>query len=186
MKKLLVIMAMFATTVTATAQQVRKFYWKDSGYWVKVDLNKKTFLADGCGTESEKIQNYKKSGNKESFTTYDGGFTTHHVFTKKSETDYTYTHWRTPSETIEKASDEVTTIEPNDCPATGKATDKATSKATSKVGDKMSGVKGLLNKGKSLFKKDKGKADSGKSDSGKTTKENKSQPKDDIMYAPEK
>ena len=33
--------------------QVRKFYYADSGYWIKVDLNKKTFLADGCGSEAD-------------------------------------------------------------------------------------------------------------------------------------
>ena len=172
---------MFAATATATAQQVRKFYWKDSGYWVKVDLNKKTFLADGCGTEDEKIQNYKKSGNKESFTTSDGGQTTHHVFTKKNETDYTYTYWYTPSETKDKATVEVTTKDPN-----GGVSGKATGKVTNKATGKASGVKGLLNKGKSLFKKDKGNAGNGKADSGKGTKTTKSQPKDDIMNGPEK
>lgn len=184
MKKLLVIMAMFAATVSATAQQVRKFYWKEGGYWVKVDLNKKTFLADGCGTEDEKIQNYKKNGNKESFTTSSGGTTTHHVFTKKSETDYTYTYWYTPSETKDKATVEVTTKggSAGGDGVKGKAADKAASKVTGKAG----GVKGLLNKGKSLFKKDKGNANNGKADSGKGTKTTKSQPKDDIMNGPEK
>ena len=67
MKKFLVIMAMLAATVAADAQQVRTFHWKDGGYWVKVDLDKKTFLADGCGVDPETIKNYKKSGNKESF-----------------------------------------------------------------------------------------------------------------------
>ena len=64
MKKFLVIMAMLAATVAADAQQVRTFHWKDGGYWVKVDLDKKTFLADGCGVDPETIKNYKKSGNR--------------------------------------------------------------------------------------------------------------------------
>lgn len=57
--------------------QVRKFHYVDGGYWVKVDLNKKEFLPDGCGVDPMPIKNYKKVGNKESFTTYDGGNTTH-------------------------------------------------------------------------------------------------------------
>lgn len=176
MKKLFIMAVLCTATVTVSAQQVRTFYWKDSGYWVKVDLNKKSFLADGCGTEDEKIQNYKKNGNKESFTTYNGGFTTHHVFTKKSETDYTYTSWRTPSETIEKSSVEVTTkgSSTNDEGKSGKVADKVSSKSPA---SKLGGVKGLLNKGKSLFKKDKG--DSGKQNSGNGTKKVKAQPVDD-------
>ena len=181
MKKFLVIMAMCATTFVANAQQVRTFHWKDGGYWVKVDLNKKTFLADGCGVDAEKIQNYKKTGNKESFTTSDGGRTTHHVFTKKSDTDYTYTYWYTPSETIDKANVEVTTKgSSNSDGVAGKASSRATDKVASKspVNKVGNGVKGLFNKGKSLFKKDKGKADNN-TNTGKTNKEVKSKHVDD-------
>lgn len=159
MKKFLVIMAMLAATVAADAQQVRTFHWKDGGYWVKVDLDKKTFLADGCGVDPETIKNYKKSGNKESFITSDGGRTTHHEFTKKTDTDYTYTYWYTPSETVEKATVEVTTKDSDKGGVAGKASDKVSSKnPVNRVGN---GVKGLFNKGKGLFKKDK-TADSGK------------------------
>lgn len=177
MKKLLFIAAFCAATVIANAQQVRTFHFKDgSGYWVKVDLNKKTFLADGCGTEDEKVQNYKKTGNKESFTTSDGGRTTHHVFTKKNDTDYTYTYWYTPSETVTKAVVEVTTKEESHGGAAGNASGKASDKVASKnpLNKVGSGVKGLFGKGKGLFKKDKGKTDA-----GKNNKEPKNQPVDD-------
>lgn len=162
---------MLAATVAAEAQQVRTFHWKDGGYWVKVDLDKKTFLADGCGVDLEAIKNYKKSGNKESFTTSDGGRTTHHEFTKKTDTDYTYTYWYTPSEKIEKATAEVTTKGSDEGGVAGKASDKVASKnPVSRVG---SSVKGLFNKGKGLFKKDK------TADSGKGNKKSGNQPVDD-------
>ena len=185
MKKLLLIAALCAITFVANAQ-VRTFHFKDgTGYWVKVDLTKKTFLADGCGVDPETIKNYKKSGNKESFITSDGGRNTHHEFVKKSETDYTYTYWYTPSETIDKAVVEVTTkggSSGGEGGVKGKATEKVASKnPLNKVG---SGVKGLFNKGKGFFKKDKG--DAGKSNTAKVKKETKAQPADDIMYAPEK
>lgn len=151
MKRLLLFCVLCVFAFAAHAQ-VRTFYYKDSGYWIKVDLTKKTFLPDGCGVDPMEIKNYKKAGNKESFTTYDGGYTTHHEFVKKSETDYTYTYWITPSESKEKAVIEVTTKGGSfgDDSAEGKVADKNPLKS---VGD---GVKGLFNKGKGLFKKDKG------------------------------
>ena len=36
--------------------QVRKFHYVDGGYWVKVDLNKKEFLPDGCGVDPMPIK----------------------------------------------------------------------------------------------------------------------------------
>lgn len=158
--------------------QVRKFYYADSGYWIKVDLNKKTFLADGCGSEADPISNYKKAGNKETFTTYNGGFTTHHEIIKKTDTDYTYIYWRTPSETIEKATQEVTTVEPSYTDSDdgeGKAAGKTTGKMASKnpLKSVSNGAKGLFNKGKGLFKKDKG------SQSGKSSKTSEKAPVDD-------
>ncbi|MCI7284841.1 MAG: hypothetical protein MR533_09620, partial [Prevotella sp.] len=92
MKRLFLFFVMCAFAFVAQAQ-VRKFHYVDGGYWVKVDLNKKEFLPDGCGVDPMPIKNYKKVGNKESFTTYDGGFTTHHEFVKKTDTEYTYTYW---------------------------------------------------------------------------------------------
>ena len=173
MKRLFLFFVMCAFAFVANAQ-VRTFYNVEDGYWVKVDLNKKEFLQDGCGVDAEPIKNYKKVGNKESFTTYDGGYTTHHELVKKSDTEYTYTYWITPSETIEKATREVTTKKP-----TGDGYDSAVPGSTSEkvgadnpvknVGDK---VKGLFNKGKSLFKKDKGGSDS-KSAKTSTSKSNK-------------
>lgn len=179
MKKLFVIMALSATALAANAQQVRTFYWKEDGYWVKVDLAKKTFLADGCGTDTEKILNYKKSGNKESFTTSDGGRTYHHVFTKKSDTDYTYTKWYTPSETVEKSSVEVTTKAPSGSGGvtTGKTSASGNVAEKNPVKSVGNGVKGLFNKGKSLFKKDKGKTDTGSN--AKAEKKPNTQPVDD-------
>lgn len=177
MKKFMIVMALCATALVANAQQVRTFHFEGGGYWVKVDLNKKTFLADGCGVETEKIQNYKKTGNKESFTTYKGGYTTHHVFTKKNDTDYTYTYWYTPSESKDKAVVEVTTKGSDDGSVAGKASGKVSEKVASKnpVNKVGNGVKGLFNKGKGLFKKDKGNA---KAES-KNNKEPKNQPVDD-------
>lgn len=155
--------------------QVRKFYYTDSGYWIKVDLNKKTFLADGCGSEADPISNYKKAGNKETFTTYNGGFTTHHEFIKKTDTDYTYIYWRTPSETIEKATQEVTTVEPSYTDSDDGEGKAATGKVASKnpLKSVSNGAKGLFNKGKGLFKKDKG------SQSGKSSKASEKAPVDD-------
>lgn len=155
MKRLLLFCVLCVFAFAAHAQ-VRTFYYKDSGYWIKVDLTKKTFLPDGCGVDPMEIKNYKKAGNKESFTTYDGGYTTHHEFVKKSETDYTYTYWITPSESKEKAVIEVTTK------GGSFGNDSAEGKVAGKVADKNplksvgDGVKGLFNKGKGLFKKDKG------------------------------
>lgn len=168
MKRLFIFCVMCAFAFVANAQ-VRKFYYVDGcGYWVQVDLNKKQFLADGCGVDPEPIKNYKKAGNKESFTTYDGGYTTHHEFVKKTDTDYTYTYWRTPSESKEKATIAVTTKGGSSGDGVkGKAMDKVDSKNPVKsVGE---GVKGLFNKGKGLFKKDKSKD----SKSGKNTKTQK-------------
>ena len=76
MKRLFLFFVMCAFAFVAQAQ-VRKFHYVDGGYWVKVDLNKKEFLPDGCGVDPMPIKNYKKVGNKESFTTYDGGYNTH-------------------------------------------------------------------------------------------------------------
>lgn len=160
--------------------QVRKFYYADSGYWIKVDLNKKTFLADGCGSEADPISNYKKVGNKETFTTYNGGFTTHHEFIKKTDTDYTYIYWRSPSETIEKATQEVTTVEPSYTDSDdgeGKAAGKVASKNPLK--SVSNGAKGLFNKGKGLFKKDKGSQSGKNSQSSKSSKASEKAPVDD-------
>ncbi len=155
MKRLLLFCVVCAFAFVAHAQ-VRKFYYVGEYYWVKVDLDKKEFLADGCGTESDPISNYKKVGNKETFTSYNGGYTTHHEFVKKSETEYSYTYWRTPCETIEKSTIEVTTKEPSAAVDEG-VKDNETGKVVPKKPTKTvgNGVKGLLNKGKGLFKKDK-------------------------------
>ncbi len=162
MKRLMFVMTLCAAALMAEAQQVRTFHFKNGGYWVKVDLDKKTFLADGCGAKSETIKNYKKSGNKESFTSSSSGDwrTTHHEFVKKSDTDYTYTYWYTPSETKDKTVVEVTTkgSSAGDGSVKGKVAEKVSEKnPLNKVG---SGAKNLFNKGKGLFKKDKSNTDS--------------------------
>lgn len=178
MKRLFLFFVICAFAFVAQAQ-VRKFHYVDGGYWVKVDLNKKEFLPDGCGVDPMPIKNYKKVGNKESFTTYDGGYTTHHEFVKKTDTEYTYTYWITPSETIDKATHEVTTKEESGSGIKGTASEKVESKnPAKKVGDKM---KGLFNKGKSVFKKDKGGSDSksDKTSSDKSNKTTKKKPVDD-------
>ena len=108
MKRLLLFCVFCVFAFVANAQ-VRTFYYKDSGYWVKLDLTKKVFILDGCASEPMRVLNYKKTGNKESFTTTDNGLTTHNEFVKKSDTDYTYYYWTTPSESKEKAVIEVTT-----------------------------------------------------------------------------
>ena len=50
MKRLFLFFVMCAFAFVAQAQ-VRKFHYVDGGYWVKVDLNKKEFLPDGCGVD---------------------------------------------------------------------------------------------------------------------------------------
>ena len=59
MKRLILFFVMCAFAFVAQAQ-VRKFHYVDGGYWVKVDLNKKEFLPDGCGVDPMPIKNYKK------------------------------------------------------------------------------------------------------------------------------
>lgn len=174
MKRLVLCCVMCAFAFVANAQ-VRKFYYTDSGYWIKVDLNKKTFLADGCGSEADPISNYKKAGNRETFTTYNGGFTTHHEIIKTTDTDYTYIYWRTPSETIDKTTQELTTIEPSYTDSDDGEGKAATGKVASKnpLKSVSNGAKGLFNKGKGLFKKDKG------SQSGKSSKASEKAPVDD-------
>ncbi len=175
MKRLLLFCVFCVFAFVANAQ-VRTFYYKDSGYWVKLDLTKKVFILDGCDIETEKVQNYKKTGNKESFTTFDGGRTTHHEFVKKSDTDYTYYYWMTPSESKEKAVIEVTTKPVTIKDDLDEDKPKGTVAGKNPVKSVSDGVKGLFNKGKSLFKKDKNK---GKSNVGKSIKSPKSAPVDD-------
>lgn len=175
MKRLLLFCVFCVFAFVANAQ-VRTFYYKDSGYWVKLDLTKKVFILDGCASEPLRVLNYKKTGNKESFTTTDDGLTTHYEFVKKSDTDYTYYYWTSPSESKEKAVIEVTTK-----PVTIKdelEEDKPTETVAEKnpIKSVSDGVKGLFNKGKSLFKKDKSK---GSSNAGKSIKAPKSAPVDD-------
>ena len=98
---------------------------------------------------------------------------------KKTDTEYTYTYWITPSEKKEKATHEVTTKEESGSGIKGTASEKVESKnPAKKVGDKM---KGLFNKGKSVFKKDKVGSDSksDKTSSDKSNKTTKKKPVDD-------
>ena len=94
MRRLLLTFAVLSTfALTANAQDVRKFTYDVGGYWVKLDTKNMRFLMDGCGEEEwDKVLNYKKVGNKESFSTKSGsGGTIRHEFVKKSENKYTYT-----------------------------------------------------------------------------------------------
>lgn len=98
---------------------------------------------DGCGEEEwDKVLNYKKVGNKESFSTKSGsGGTIHHEFVKKSENKYAYTITYPGS----KPQTENVTVG-SDAPSAKEA-------AKNPVKAASDGVKGLFNKGKGLFKK---------------------------------
>ena len=64
MKRLFLFFVMCAFAFVAQAQ-VRKFHYVDGGYWVKVDLNKKEFLPDGCGVDHmpiKKLQEGRQQG----------------------------------------------------------------------------------------------------------------------------
>ena len=55
----------FVTCAFVAQAQVRKFHYVDGGYWVKVDLNKKEFLPDGCGVDPmpiKKLQEGRQQG----------------------------------------------------------------------------------------------------------------------------
>ena len=103
--------------------------------------------ADGCGSEADPISNYKKAGNKETFTTYNGGFTTHHEIIKKTDTDYTYIYWRTPWRDNEKATQEVTTVDPSytDSDDEGEVTRQSGFEESIEVGQQWS--KGIVQQG---------------------------------------
>lgn len=74
MRRLLLTFVVLSTfALTANAQDVRKFTYDVGGYWVKLDTKNMRFLMDGCGEEEwDKVLNYKKVGNKESFSTKSG------------------------------------------------------------------------------------------------------------------
>ena len=64
MKRLFLFFVMCAFAFVAQAQ-VRTFHYVDGGYWVKVDLNKKEFLPDGCGVDPmpiKKLQEGRQQG----------------------------------------------------------------------------------------------------------------------------
>ena len=44
--------------------QVRKFHYVDGGYWVKIDLNKKEFLPDGCGVDPMPKKTTRRSATR--------------------------------------------------------------------------------------------------------------------------
>lgn len=144
MRRLLLKFAVLSTfALTANAQDVRKFTYDVGGYWVKLDTKNMRFLMDGCGEEEwDKVLNYKKVGNKESFSTKSGtGGTIRHEFVKKSENKYTYTitypGYKPQTENVTVGSD---------APSAKEA-------AKNPVKAASDGVKGLFNKGKGLFKK---------------------------------
>ena len=64
MKRLFLFFVMCAFAFVAQAQ-VRTFHYIDGVYWVKVDLNKKEFLPDGCGVDPmpiKKLQEGRQQG----------------------------------------------------------------------------------------------------------------------------
>lgn len=144
MKQLLLSFAVLSTfALAANAQDVRKFTYDVGGYWVKLDTKNMRFLMDGCGEEEwDKVLNYKKVGNKESFSTKSGsGGTIRHEFVKKSKNKYAYTITYPGS----KPQTENVTVG-SDAPSAKEA-------AKNPVKAASDGVKGLFNKGKGLFKK---------------------------------
>ena len=55
--------------------QVRKFHYVDGGYWVKVDLNKKEFLPDGCGVDHMPIKKLQEGRQQGIVLPPDSGYT---------------------------------------------------------------------------------------------------------------
>lgn len=144
MKRLLLSFAVLSTfALAANAQDVRKFIYDGNGYWVKLDTKNMRYLMDGCGEEEwDKVFNYKKVGNKETFSTKSrSGETLRHELVMKSENKYVYTI------TYPGSQSQVQNV------TVGSDAPSAKEAAKNPVKAASDGVKGLFNKGKGLFKK---------------------------------
>lgn len=144
MRRLLLSFAVLSTfALAANAQDVRKFIYDEGGYWVKLDTKNMRYLMDGCGEEKwDKVYNYKKVGNKETFSTKDNsGQTMRHELVKKGENKYVYTI------TYPGSQQQVQNV------TVGSDAPSAKEAAKNPVKAASDGVKGLFNKGKGLFKK---------------------------------
>ena len=170
-KVLLTALFSFVMLITASAQQQKYYFIHVVGHeeeilsgWFIIDMEKKQYIPESDSEVLNEIKNYKKAGDKETFDLYEDGNFINSVEISKDEKGFkTITHIYKTESGVEKSG-----------PIAYGTKDEWNAEYEKKYGKKPSGdgeadenvgespvgkakgkVKGLLNKGKNLFKKKK-------------------------------